>query len=157
MGPRNKFILHRLICRHVVRKFLEFCYLLLLTANGVLPGGSGTTSTHNTQINTRHKNNTQYSKKYIQHTKSQILWKTKDNCHVHKNTLLVSNPNQMSHIYASRFCLFRIQFDFIPLPTPMSFKWYFASDLPNETLLACFHFYARHFTSPIFFFLKWSQ
>jgi hypothetical protein len=42
--------------------------LFILTANGLLPGGSGTTIRHNTQITHTPQNNTSHSNK-TQHTK----------------------------------------------------------------------------------------
>ena len=72
----------RLLCQCTSIFFLN----LLLTANGVIPCGSGTTIT---QINTRHTNNTQYSihntqnykynKAYILHTLKNTKWVFKPN------------------------------------------------------------------------------
>jgi hypothetical protein len=48
--------------------------IIYLTANGVLPGGSGTTVIHNTQITHITQNNTPRSNK-TQHTKLHKQWR----------------------------------------------------------------------------------
>jgi hypothetical protein len=40
---------------------LLLIYLFILTTNGFVPGGSGTTIRHNTQNNTPHSNKTQHT------------------------------------------------------------------------------------------------
>jgi hypothetical protein len=62
---------------------------LLWTANGLIPGGSGTTITHNTQINTHYTNNTQRSKEHTTHN-----YKTINIFTTHKNTKWVFKLNK---------------------------------------------------------------
>jgi hypothetical protein len=47
--------------------------LYILTANGILPGGSGATIRHNTQITHITQNNTSHSKRNTAHKTTQTI------------------------------------------------------------------------------------
>jgi hypothetical protein len=53
--------LYALATQRRTTAYLLFLLFIILTANGFVPGGSGTTITHNTQNNTPHSNKTQHT------------------------------------------------------------------------------------------------